>query len=109
MKIIEDKQNSLLRRREIKAIVEVEKNPTMEEAAKKVAEQFKAQEDNIAIKLVRGKFGRNTFLIAANIYNNQEDKDKTEPKAKKKEKAVKEATEEAKEIKEEKKESKESA
>lgn len=100
MKIIEDKNNSLLKRREIKVIVESEKNPSMQEAGKLILEHFKAQEENVAIKQIKGKFGRNTFLITANIYHNKEDKEKTEPKAKKKEKAAKEATEEKKEIKE---------
>lgn len=94
MKAIEDKNNSLLKRREIKVIVEANKNPTMQDAAKAVVEHFKSQEENVAIKQIKGKFGRNTFLITANIYHSKEDKEKTEPKAKKKEKAVKEAPEE---------------
>lgn len=97
MKVIEDKNNSLLKRREIKVIVEAEKNPSMQEAGKLILEHFKAQEENVAIKQIKGKFGRDTFLITANIYHSKEDKEKTEPKIKKKGKAVKEATEEKKE------------
>lgn len=110
MKVIEDKNNSLLKRREIKVIVEAEKNPSMQEAGKLILEHFKAQEENVAIKQIKGKFGRDTFLITANIYHSKEDKEKTEPKAKKKEKKEeKEATEEKKEEKpaEEQKEVKE--
>ncbi len=84
IKIIEDEQNPLLERRRIKIIIEAEKNPTIQEATKKVAEQFKTAEENIAIKQVKGKFGRNTFLISANVYNNKENKEKIEPKPKKK-------------------------
>ena len=87
MKVIQDKQNPLLRRREIKLIIEAGKNPSMQEAAKKVAEHFKAQEDCIALKQIKGKFGRKTFLIEANIYNSKEDKEKIEPKKKVKKQA----------------------
>jgi len=82
MKIIEDKQNPLLRRKEVKIVVEAEKNPNAQEASKLVSEHFKTQEENIEIKEIKGKFGRKTFLIGANIYNSKEDKDKTEPKKK---------------------------
>lgn len=85
MKVIEDKKNQLLKRREIKIIIEAQKNPTMPEAAKTVSDDFKAAEENIAVKEIKGKFGRRTFLISANIYENKEAKEKTElkPKAKK--------------------------
>ncbi len=86
MKVIEDKDNSLLKRREIKIIVEAEKNPSMQEASKLVSENFKTQEENIAVKQIKGKFGRNTFLITANIYYAKEDKEKTESEVKQKEK-----------------------
>lgn len=84
MEIIEDKQNSLLKRKEVKVIVEAEKNPTMQEAAKMIAGEFKSDEENIAVKLVKGRFGRSTFLVVANIYKSKEDKDKIEPAVKKK-------------------------
>lgn len=84
MKIIADKDNPILNRKEVKVIVEANKNPSFEEAAKLLTQQFKANEKAIAIKGVWGKFGRNTFLIQANIYKTEEDKNKTEPKSKKK-------------------------
>ncbi len=96
MKVIEDKDNSLLKRRETKIIVEAGKNPSMQEAGKLISEHFKTQEESIAVKQIKGKFGRDTFLISANIYPNKEDKEKTEPKVKQKEKQA-EKTEEKKE------------
>lgn len=84
MEIIEDKNNSLLKRREVKVIAEAEKNPSMQEASKIIAEQFKSQEENISVNQIKGKFGRNTFLITAKIYKSKEDKEKTEPKPKEK-------------------------
>lgn len=80
--ILEEKTNALLARKEIKAIVEAIKNPSIEEAATLIASHFKAEKDNIAIKIVKGKFGRNTFLINAFVYKSKEDKEKIEPKKK---------------------------
>ena len=80
MKIIEDKENTLLNRKEVKVIVEADKNPSFLEAVNIIAKEFKADADNIAIKLVKGKFGRNTFLITSFIYKNKEDKEKSEKK-----------------------------
>lgn len=94
MKIIEDKQNLLLKRREVKVIVEADKNPTMQEAGKLILEHFKTIEENIAIKQIKGKFGRKTFLIAANVYNSKEDKEKIEPKPKTKKGQAEEKKEE---------------
>ena len=46
-KIIQEKQNPLLKRKEVRMIVESEKNPTMQEAAKLLSEKFKAPEENL--------------------------------------------------------------
>jgi len=85
MEIIEDKQNPLLKRREVKIIIEADKNPGKQDASKIISKQFKAEEESIAIKTIKGGFGRNTFLLAANIYNSKEDRQKieSEPKRKK--------------------------
>jgi len=84
MKIIEDRQNELLNRKEVKLIVEAGKNPNFPEALKLVADKFKVQEDLISVKEIKGKFGRDTFLISARIYKSKEDKDKLEKKKEKK-------------------------
>lgn len=85
-KIIEDKNNELLKRREIKIIVESEKNPSMQEAIDMISKQFKAQGESIVVKSIKGKFGRNTFLISAFVYQNKETKEQTEPRVKGKKK-----------------------
>jgi len=95
MKIIEDKQNDVLRRRELKIVTDAGKNPSMEDAVKLIAEHFKVNEENIVVNNIRGKFGRKTFLIVASIYENKEDKDKTEITSKKKRDADKKAAETA--------------
>jgi ribosomal protein S24E len=84
MKILEDKQNSLLNRREVKVIVEAEKNPGFADALKTVSEQFKSSEDVVSVKEIKGKFGRSTFLISAFIYPSKEEKEKQEKKKEKK-------------------------
>ena len=84
MEILEDKENPLFNRKEVKFIVQAEKNPRYDEAANIVSEQFKAEKDNIVVKLVQGKFGIDTFLVSAFIYKTKEDKEKFEPKKKEK-------------------------
>lgn len=84
MKVIEDKNNILLNRKEVKIIIESSKNPSIAEANEKIAEHFKADKEGIAVKNIKGKFGRSTFLITANIYNNKDTKEAVEPKKKEK-------------------------
>ncbi len=76
MKIVEQKQNPLLKRQEVKILVESEKNPTYPEAKEVIANEFKGNKDNILIRKVKGKFGTNTFLVSAEIYETKEDKEK---------------------------------
>ena len=84
MKLIEDKNNGLLNRKEVKMIVEAGKNPSYDEALVIVSKEVKAEPDCIVIKNVKGKFGRDTFLVAAFVYKTKEDKEKFEPKKKEK-------------------------
>lgn len=82
MKIIKDLKNNLLKRREIKLVVNAEKNPGMADASKMIAEHFKSNEDVIIVRELKSKFGRDSFLIDAFIYNSVQDKEQTEPKKK---------------------------
>ncbi|MBU3913806.1 MAG: hypothetical protein KKB21_04705 [Nanoarchaeota archaeon] len=82
MKVLEEKENILLNRTEVKIVVEADKNPSIPEAAKIAAEKFKSSDDLVAVKSIRGKFGRNTFLIVANIYKSKDNLDLVEPKPK---------------------------
>ena len=84
MKILEEKENSLLSRKEVRVIAEAQKNPSFPEAIKMIADNFKASEENIEVKEIKGKFGRSTFLISAMIYKSKEDKEKFEKKKVKK-------------------------
>ena len=80
--ILENKENSLMNRKEVKIVVEAEKNPSYDEALNVIAKKVGGNADTIVIKAVKGKFGRNTFLISSFIYKNKEDKEKFEPKKK---------------------------
>ncbi len=82
MKVLENKENFLANRKEVKIVVEAEKNPGFEDAVELLSGQFKADKEAIVINHIKGKFGRNTFLISACIYKNKEEKEKFEPKPK---------------------------
>jgi len=82
LKILQDKDNKLFNRKEVKGLVEADSNPKKQEAEKIISETFSKPVENIALKKIQGKFGRKTFLISANVYDSPEDKNKTEPKKK---------------------------
>ena len=107
-KTLEDKENKLLNRKEIKLLVKADKAPSKQETIKLIAEKENKPEENIIIERIKGKFGRDTFLIEAKAYNTKEDKEKIEKVKKKKgeeEKKEEAKTEEPKkEVEKEKKE-----
>jgi len=76
-KIIEDKDNLLLNRREIYFEVVSEKTPTKLEIGNFISEKFSVQEGNISIKKIQGRFGSKNFKITVHIYGTVEDKEKT--------------------------------
>ena len=77
MEIQKDIKNDLMQRREVAFVMEFAKNPSFDEMAKVVSEEFKAPEENIMIEGVKGKFGRNEFLVNASIYTSKELKDES--------------------------------
>lgn len=83
-KVLEEKENSLLNRLEVKLVVEADKNPSKAEAVKITSEKFKTSEELVAVHGIKGKFGRNTFLISANIYKTKEEMALVEPRIKQK-------------------------
>ncbi len=86
MNIIKDLKNDLLKRREIKLIIKSESNPGYANSLKIISEKFNANADLIVTKGIKSKFGRDSFLIDAFIYNSVKDKERIEPKKKVKEK-----------------------
>lgn len=75
MEIKKDFKNELLQRREVQILAECPKTPSFAEVSKTVSEKFKAPEENIMVENVTGKYGRNTFLLQASIYDTKELKD----------------------------------
>lgn len=83
LNILEEKDNELFNRKEIKATAEAEITPSREEVMKALAEKFSIPEENIKIKGIHGKFGSKTFSIEANLYVSAEEKEQIEIKKKK--------------------------
>jgi len=86
IEILEDRENPLFKRKLVKLIVESKITPSKIESMKIISDKFKVDESKIVIDKVQGKFGRNTFLVEAKIYNSLEDKETIEPKVKEKKK-----------------------
>lgn len=85
-KILEEKENLLFNRKEIRLNVDVEVTPSNSEAEKFISEKFSVPVENIKIKKISGRFGSKTFTIIVNIYNSEEHK-KVESKLKKSKKS----------------------
>jgi ribosomal protein S24E len=86
MNVIKDFRNELLKRNEVKLVFEYDSNPGYEKSKGIVSEHFKAAPEVIVVKNVKSKFGRDTFLLDAFIYDSKEDLESTEPKVKEKKK-----------------------
>ncbi len=80
-KILEEKENPLFNRKEIKASIEATVTPSHADVKKLICEKFSSQIEKIKIKKISGKFGSRTSIITANIYDSKENLEKTEPKS----------------------------
>ncbi len=81
--IIEERENPLFKRKEIKFTIDAEITPSHADTRKIISENFSTPEENIRIKTILGKFGSKTFTITTNIYESEQDKLNTEGKSKK--------------------------
>ncbi|HEB47080.1 MAG TPA: hypothetical protein ENI22_01275 [Candidatus Pacearchaeota archaeon] len=89
LKILEEKNNELFDRKEIKSVVEAEITPSRKEILDVLAEKYKVPKENIKIKGIHGKFGSKTFAVEANIYSSKETREKVELKKKKEQESEK--------------------
>ncbi len=96
LKILEEKNNNLFDRREIKSVVEAEITPSRKEILDVLAEKYKVPRENIKIKGIHGKFGSKTFAVEANIYSSKETREKVELKKKKEQESEKQFEEASK-------------
>ena len=106
-KILEEIENPLFNRKEIKGSIEAEVTPSHADVEKLICEKFSSQVEKIKIKKISGKFGSKTSIIIANIYGSKEDLEKIESKSKKekqREETIKKETEENKPVEEKPKE-----
>lgn len=88
LEIVEDKKNGLLNRREVSVIISADSNPGFAKAQEVISSELKASDDSIVVRNVKSKFGRDTFLISAFIYDSVADKERVEPKKKEKKEAA---------------------
>lgn len=83
LKIIQEKENPLFRRKEILAEINSQITPRTIEVENILSREFSKPVENIKIKRIKGNFGTKIFNVEANIYELMEDKEKTEIKTKK--------------------------
>ncbi len=99
--ILEEKENSLLNRKEFLLKVDSSgKTPTNEELKKELAQNLKAKPELVVIKNIRQIYGQMTSKAEALLYKDEKSLKETEPRVKeKKETSKKEAKPETKEKK----------
>ncbi len=77
LKIISDKRNELLGRKEIKAVLTKEgATPSKADVLKELAKALDAKEENVAIQHVYQKYGTQNSEIIAKIYDKEVPKKK---------------------------------
>jgi ribosomal protein S24E len=84
VKIIEERENNVMKRKEIILEIHAPKIPSKEECLDLIAKKFSVEKEVIAIERILGKFGCSLVSISAKIYFSPQDKEKIEPKQKKK-------------------------
>ena len=73
MEVTKQIRNDVFKRQEVVLELEADKNPSFAETRTKLAEKFKKPEENIDVYSIQGKFGKNVFVISANIYDSKEE------------------------------------
>ncbi|MBS3076559.1 hypothetical protein J4481_02355 [Candidatus Pacearchaeota archaeon] len=99
IKITQENQNPLFKRKEIKAVVNTKVVPSNKEVITALSKKFSVSEDAVKIKNILGKFGSQDFEINANIYTSKKELDNTEVKTKKQREAEKKVEEEKRKAK----------
>ena len=83
LKILEEKNNQLFRRKEIKASLESEITPSRIHILELLSKKFETPKENIKIKGIKSNFGVKKFNIEASIYHSKDEKEIVELKKKK--------------------------
>ena len=95
IKVLEEKENPLFKRKEVHVLIYSEKSPSREEVSNILSKKFSVPSINVKIKAISGNFGSKTFNIEANLYSSKENKDSIELKKKKETAAEKKPVEAA--------------
>jgi len=83
LKVINEKENPLFGRKEIKIEIKSEITPKKTDVSKLISEKFSSKPENILVKKIAGKFGSKNFTVSANIYNSKKERDEIELRSKK--------------------------
>ncbi len=83
LKILEEKDNALFGRKEIRAALDSEITPSRSHVLELLSKKFSVPVENVKIKGIRGNFGVKSFAVEANIYVSEEIKNSVELKKKK--------------------------
>ena len=94
LKIIQEKENPLFKRKEIIAEIMAVVTPSVKEVEDLLSEKFSKPSKNIKIKNIKGKFGAQVFKVEANIYDSEEAKEQIEIKTQKEKGAEKKSAQE---------------
>ena len=70
MKLISEKKNPLLHRKEVRVLVDAPSNPGMNASAEQIAAHFKTQKELVVIKKLDSSYGKSEFIVSAFIYDN---------------------------------------
>jgi ribosomal protein S24E len=100
-KIIQEKENSLLNRKEFTYEVKEEIIPSKETVKEELSKKYGFEKDLIEVLKISGKFGVKVFEVVAQVYHNKEEMNRTVLKSKKQRDAEAKALAEANKTKEE--------
>ena len=81
---MEESNNVLLKRKEIRFVVKEQSNPGFEKVKSILVEKLKVSPEVVAIKKIKNNFGTHEFVVKAFVYNSEKDRLKIEPKVKEK-------------------------
>lgn len=96
LNIIQENQNPLFNRKEIKGTIKDKSIPSKIDVAKTLAEKYSVPMEAIRVLDIQGQFGISEFKLRANVYTSKEERDKMETMSKKEKETEAKAVEAAK-------------
>jgi len=76
LKIIHEKENPFLKRKEINFVVSSNSTPTFKEIEELVSKELSVPQENIHVEKIKGNFGLREFNVSVEIYSSKEEKEK---------------------------------